>query len=174
MMVTLQSYVRKLQRTIRLWMLDERVHILLRCAIYFISSFILSAASLYHQVLPLSMAFLLACQGWSAVVAAVGGCCGYLIFWGQAGQQGAFWMVAALPIAVLLTGRQIVKDAPALMPALAAFVVAAAGVLFQGLFLSADSIVTYLLRVALAAGACRVFVLAKNRRMSKNACLKYR
>lgn len=159
MMVTLQSYVRKLQRTVRLWMLDERVHILLRCAIYFISAFILSAASLYHQILPLSMAFLLACQGWSAVVAAVGGCCGYLIFWGQAGQQGAFWMVAALPIAVLLTGRQIVKDAPALMPALAAFVVAAAGVLFQGLFLSADSIVTYLLRVALAAGACRVFVL---------------
>lgn len=159
MMLTLQSYVRKLHRTLRLWMLDWRIHMLLRCVAYFLAAFTLSAASLDHQALPLSMAFLFACQGWSAVVAAVGGCCGYLLFWGQAGQQGAFWMVAALPIVVLLTGRQIVKDAPALMPALAAFVVAAAGVLFQGLFLSGDSVITYLLRVLLAAGASRVFVL---------------
>lgn len=155
----LQSYARKFSRTVRLWMLNSQVHRFLRCAIYFLAAFVLSAASLYQQILPLSMAFLLSCQGWSAVLAAAGGCCGYFLFWGQAGQQGAFWMVAALPLAVLLTGRQIVKDAPALLPALAAFVVAAAGVLFQGLFLSGDSVAIYLLRVLLAAGACRVFVL---------------
>ena len=159
MMLMLQSYAQKLRRTVRRWTLDPKIHGALRCAGYLLAGFTLSAASLYHQVLPLSMAFLFACNGWSAVMAALGGCCGYFLFWGQAGQQGAFWVVAALPIVILLTDRQIVRNSPALMPSLAAFVVAASGVVFQGLFLDGTSVAMYLIRVALAAGASRVFVL---------------
>lgn len=159
MMLMLQSYVQRLRRLVHRWLLDTRVHTLLRCTGYFLSGLVLSAASLYHRALPLSMAFLFACRGWSAVLAALGGCCGYFVFWGQAGQQGLFWMVAALPIVILLTDRQIVRNAPALMPSLAAFVVAASGVVFQGLFADTGSVTIYLLRVALAAGASRVFAV---------------
>lgn len=159
MMLMLQSYTQRARRALQRWTLDPRVHTTLRCAAYLLAGFVLSAASLYHQALPLAMAFLFACKGWWAFLAGLGGYWGYFLFWGQAGQQGAFWLVFALPAVILLSDRRICRTAPALLPAIAALVVSATGVVFQSLFSDTTTIAIFLVRVALAAGAARVFIL---------------
>lgn len=85
MMIPLETYLRRGQHTVRRWLLEPRVLVYLRAAVYFLSGFGLSAASLIHGALPLAMGLVFACTGWSAVLVAAGSCAGYLLFWGSAG-----------------------------------------------------------------------------------------
>ena len=71
---------------------------------------------------------------------------GYLVFWGSAGSQGVVWIALGLIAAVLLGGRRILEEAPLLMSALAALIVAATGLLFQIWQGDDTPIVVYLLR----------------------------
>ncbi len=157
MMTTLQSLAQKAQVRVRTWGLKPEVHLALGALGYLSAGFVLSAAQLAGQALPLSMAFLLSCRGYGALLAASGGLLGYLTFWGSACQQGYFWIVLALPVALLLADRRILQQMPLLLCSAAAAIVAASGVVFQQLGLESGSIGIYILRVALALGATRLF-----------------
>ena len=129
MMVTIGVYVRRWQRIVRRWAADPRVHMVLQGAAWFLAGFFGSAASLSHRLQPVALGLLLAQTGWAAVLSAVGGVCGYLLFWGSAGAQGAVWMALGLAAALLLGGRSISKKTPLLMPVVAALIVAVSGLL---------------------------------------------
>ena len=164
MMVTLGIYVRRWQRTLRRWMLDPRFHTLAQAAGYILSGLLLSAASLGNRPQPLTLGLICTVSGWPAVLVAVGGIGGYLLFWGSAGAQGAAWVCAGLAAAVLLGGRQFLRDTPLLMPALAGLITAGAGLAFQVWFQDTTPIAMYLLRVAAAALSTRLFAAASERR----------
>ncbi len=156
MMTTLQAYAQKASIRVRTWGLKPEVHLALRAIGYFSGGFVLSAARLAGAYLPLSMAFVLACRGYGALLAASGALVGYLLFWGSACQQGYFWIILALPAALLLADRRILQKMPLLLATIAAVIVAASGVVFQQLGLESDTIGIYLLRVALALGTTRL------------------
>ena len=158
MMVSLQSYVRRGRYKLRDFALDPRVHFYARAAAHFLAGFGLSAASLNHNFLPLSMGLTCACTGWSSVLVAAGGSLGYIVFWGAAGQQGILWLLAGLLIAVLLGDHRITLQTPLLMPALAGLIVSACGVIFQTWLSDTTPVSTYLIRVCMAAGSAWLFL----------------
>ncbi len=162
-MIVIESYVRRGKHILRRWLLDPRVHILLRVAGYLAAGFTLSAASLGQSILPLSLALVCACSGWPAVLSALGGIVGYRVFWGP-GQQPILWLTAGLLAALLLGKRRLSRETPLLMPAIAGLIVASCGVLFQSLGLEDSPISLYIIRVALAMGATRLFAQVRRGR----------
>ena len=99
-MTTIQSYVRRGRHTLRRWAVDPRIHTLVRGGGYFAAGFALSAASLGQGLLPLSLALVCACGGWSAVLTALGGILGYQVFW-DIGQQPLVWLLSGLCVALI-------------------------------------------------------------------------
>ena len=145
---------------VRRWALDPRIHVSAQGAACFLAGFLLSAASLAGYAQPITMGLVCALSGWSAVLAAVGGAAGYLLFWAQAGQQAVAWLAAGLLVALLLTDRRITRDAPLLLPATAGLIVAACGLVFQMGAQDTTPVAIYLLRIAMGAGATGLFTLA--------------
>lgn len=164
MMVTLGLYVRRGQRLFRQWMLDPRLHALAQGALYILSGFFLSAASLGSFPQPLSLGLLCALSGWPAVLMAAGSVAGYLVFWGSVGTQGTLWIAAGLLAVILLGGRAILREAPVLMCAISGLIVAASGLFFQVFQGDSTPILMYLLRVTLAPLSVRLFTVAMDRR----------
>ena len=156
MMTTLQTYAQRAKVRVRTWGLKPEVHLLMGALGYFCAGFALSAAQLSGEYLPLSMAFLLSCRGYGALLAASGGLFGYLAFWGSSCQQGYFWIILALPVALMLADRRILQQMPLLLCTAGAAIVAASGVVFQQLGLESGSVGIYLLRITLALGATRL------------------
>lgn len=157
MMVTLGVYVRRGRRILRRWAADPRVHTLLQGVGYLLAGFFSSAASLSHRAQPLALGLICAHTGWPAVLLALGSLGGFGFFWGSAGTQGLLWVTLALGVSLFLGERAFFRDTPLLMPALAGFLVAATGLLFQYLALDTPPIGIYLLRIVLAIFSCLVF-----------------
>ena len=162
-MITIDAYVRRGRHTLRRWALDPRVHTFARGSGYFIAGFLLSAASLGQRILPLAMALVCACGGWSAVLAGLGGALGYRLFW-NADIQSIVWLAVGCSVALLLGERRISRDNPLLLPAIAGLIVASGGVLFQTLDMEDTPIALYLIRVGLAAGGTWVFTQVRKGR----------
>ena len=164
MMVAMGIYMRRGQRMLRRWAADPKVHILLQGAGYLLAGFFSSAASLLHQLQPVSLGLVCALSGWPAVLVATGSAVGYSLFWGSISGQGLVWILLGLTAALLLQNRSLQRDTPLLMPAVAAFIVAGTGLLFQYLKMESPPIAIYLLRIGLAAGATGIFCYAMERR----------
>ena len=162
-MIFIQSYMRRGQHTLRRWALDPRVHILMRGGAYVAAGFALSAASLGQGLLPLAMALVCACSGWTTVLAALGSVLGYRVFWGLE-EQTVVWLAIGLLTALLLGQRRISRENPLLLPAIAGLVVASTGVLFQNLGMEDTPVVLYIIRVGLAAGGTWLFSQVRNGR----------
>lgn len=158
MMISMEAYVRQGRHILRRLSLDPRVHALTRAAIHMLAGFGLSAASLGNRAMPIALGLVCACTGWSAALTAAGGCLGYLLFWGGAGNQGIAWMALGLASAVLMGDKPVSRKTPLLMPAIAGLIVSAAGVLFQFWFQDTTPVLYYLLRVGLSAAATGLFV----------------
>lgn len=162
MMTTIQTYVRRGQRSLGRWLLSSRVQLWGRAASYVLAGFLFSAASLFHCSMPLAMALVTGCSGSAAALAAAGGAVGYLVFWGSAGQQGVLWIVCALAASLTMgKGRQ---QTPLLLPALSALIVSATGVAFQVWLEQAAPLEVYLIRVLLAGGTSWLFYKVLRRR----------
>ncbi len=164
MMVTLGIYVRRWQRTLRRWMLNPRVHALAQTAAYILAGFLLSAASLGNAAQPLTLGLLCAVSGWSAVLITAGGMAGYMLFWSSAGTQGVLWLCLGLVAAIMLGGRDFLRNMPVLMPSLAGVIVAASGVIFQLMFHESAPILMYFLRIALAVLSTMLFTAVLEKR----------
>ena len=98
----------------------------------------------------------MACGGWSAIMAAIGGSIGYSVFWN--GEQGLVWMGFSLLIALILADRRVSRTAPLLLPATAGLLVAATGLAFQIAGQDNVPVVIYLLRTGLAFGSTYLFL----------------
>ncbi len=164
MMVSIGVQVRRWRRVLRRWAQDPKVQGMLELGAYLLCGGLLSAASLRGYPQPLALALVCAASGWAGTLLAAGSLGGYLLFWGQAGGQGALWIGMGLLVMVLLGGRQLLENTPLLMPAITGAIVAVSGLLFQ--FWQGDTtpVWMYLLRIAVAVGANRVFTLALQRR----------
>lgn len=154
MMISLQTYKGKL----RALAANPKVHLYARAAAWFLSAFCLSAASLGNHCMPLALGLTLAATGWSSVLSALGGCLGYLLFWGSAGYQGMVWLLLGVTVSVLLTDRRITFQTPLLLPALSGLLVSATGVAFQTWLGDTTPIAIYLLRTCLSCGCAWLFI----------------
>ena len=157
MMTSLRSYTQRSRYRLRQLLVDPKVQLFLRAAAYALAGFGLSAASLNHTALPLAMALVCACSGWSAVLSAAGGALGYLVFWGNAGYQGLCWIGAGLLLALFLADQRIAGDTPLLLPALSGLIVSATGVIFQTWLEDTTSVGVYLLRVCIGVTGTFLF-----------------
>lgn len=164
MMVTIGVYMRRGQRLIRRWAAEPKVHIMLQAAVYLSAGFLGSAASLSHRLQPLALGILLSQMGWSAVLVAAGAMAGYLLFWGTASTQGILWIALGLVAVLLLGGKRIQKQTPLLMPAIAALIVAASGLLLLHWKIETAPVPVFLLRIALAPLSTWVVSSAMERR----------
>lgn len=164
MLVSLGIYVRRGQRILKRWLLDPRLHAIAQSAGYVLSGFALSAASLGNRFQPIALGLLCASSGWPSVLLAVGSLIGYPVFWGNAGAQGVMWIMLGVVAATALGGRQLLRDTPLIMPALAGALVAASGLVFQMWLGDTTPVGMYLLRVALAMASTGLFSIASQRR----------
>lgn len=163
-MISLQSYVRRGHNVLRRWALDPRIHTLSRCLAYALAGFLLSAASLGNVALPLTLGLVCACSGWSAVLCAAGGCLGYWVFWGSLAQQPMVWLLLGTATAVLLTDRQLTRQAPLLVPAIGCLIVAVSGVIFQVHLYDDTPVPLYLLRTCLGGTSAWLFTQVLRRK----------
>lgn len=132
--------------------------LVLELAGYGTSGFFLSAAALGRSFQPIAMGFVCAAPpGWGAVLAALGAGIGYPLFWGSPGLLGSLWSLCALVVALGLGGRAIVLRQRALIPALSALIVSAAGLLFLLRFDGEASVTVHLLRMAVGSGCAALF-----------------
>ena len=159
-MNSVDTYVRRGKYSLRqLWM-EPKIHATAKAMFYILSGFILSAGSLLQTALPLAMALVWACSGWSAVLAALGSVGGYYLFWNSAGYQPMVWVALSLAGGFLLGERRFCRETQMIGPAVGALIVAASGVAFQSLAGDTTSITLFLLRVVLAGTAVWVFTQA--------------
>lgn len=165
MMMSIGSYVRRGQRLLRRWTADSRLRSLVQGVLYFLCGLLLSAASLANHPLPLPLALLAAgVAGVPSLLIALGGAVGYRLFWAAAGAQGMVWTGAGLVLCLALGGRRLCKHMPWLLSALAGLSVAVTGLLFRAMEGEGPALGLYLLRIAMAIGATRVFTVALERR----------
>ena len=162
-MISIQSYMRHSQPRLRRFIADPRVHAWARGAGYLLAGFIFSAAGLGQQLMPLPVALVCACDGWSAALVALGGSVGYRLFW-NAGEQQIVWLMLGLCAAVLLGRRQICRENPLMMPAVTGLLIAACGVAFQMLQGDRTPVGVYLIRVILVMGATWLFLQVRKGR----------
>lgn len=164
MMTSVETYIRRGQRQLRRWALNPRVQAGMKVAAYGGSGFLLSAASLSNACMPIAMGAVCAVTGWRTLVMGMGSILGYRLFWGDAGLQGILWTVLGCLVTLLLGKRKEARDYPLLLPALAAFWVAAVGLGFQIWRKENTEVVIYFLRVVLAAGTALLFSQVLRRR----------
>ena len=157
MMITLQSYVRKSRQWLHRLGLEPRLVAAVQMLAHFAAGFVFSAAGIAMHCMPLAMGLVCVCRGWFAVAAALGSALGYRLFWGVAGYIGVCWLLAGLPVALVLADRSICRRTPLLLPAVGALIVSASGVVFQLAFYDTTPIGIYLLRVALGGGVTMLF-----------------
>lgn len=152
-MMSLQTYVNQSRHTLRKWSVDPRLHVWAKNAAHVLAGFCLSAASLGNLAQPLCLGLVCALRGWPAVLAAIGGCIGYPVFWDSAGNQGLIWLALGL----LTVALDVRKLAPGLLPAISGVITAVSGLVFQ--FYGADDppFLLYLLRIGTAAGSTYLF-----------------
>lgn len=164
MMISLQAYTKRGRYRLRQLLQDPKAQLFLRAGAYVLAGFCFSAASLNHLPLPLAMALTAACTGWASVLSAAGGIVGYLVFWGSAGYQGIWWVVAGLLLSLLLGEHRLLSQTPLLLPALTGLIVSATGVVFQTWFFDTTSVGNYLLRVGFGIAAPWLFRCVLHRR----------
>ena len=164
MIATIQSYVRQGQRFLHRWTVNPKFQTALRIAGCLLSAFALSAASLGGYPQPLALGIVCAASGWPAFLMAVGGCAGYLVFWGSAGLQGILWMAGGLLIGLLLGRQPVARTAPLLICAASGLLVAVTGLFFQAQLNDPTPVSIYFLRTFLGAAATGLFLHLQQRR----------
>lgn len=156
-MIPLQSYVRQGRHILRRWALNPRIHMAARAAAYVLCGFCLSAASLGNVPLPLALGLVAACDRWQALLTAVGGCLGYLAFWGQDAWGCMIWVGLGLAVTLALGSLQVSRRIPLLLPAVMGLIVAGCGVVYQLTVGNQTPALLYFLQVALAVASAWLF-----------------
>ena len=149
----ISAYVRQSQNTLRRWAVHPKTHMCARGVALVLAGFCLSAAGISQGMLPLVLGLVWACRGWRAVLVALGGMLGYVVFWSTAPLQGIIWTGLALGGVLLLGDRRISREMPLLIPSIGMLTVSAVGLGFQLFAGDMTSVTLYLIRVALGGAA---------------------
>ena len=155
--MTAQTIAIRGKQTIERWVVDKHVQSVGKVALFALSGFAGSAASLLNAPMPLAMGLISALTGWRTAVAALGAAAGYWVFWGAAGYQGIVWALCGCLLGLFLGKRTVSQEAPLLIPAISAFVISGTGLIFQLFFRSDTPTGVYLLRIFLGAGTALLF-----------------
>lgn len=150
MMTAIRTYAQQGAHRLRRLFLDPRIRSAIHIVGFLLRGFLLSAASLGQHCQPLALSLICASSGWPAVLTSLGAGIGYWLFWGEAGLQGLVWLVAGLPVALLLSSRPALRTMPFLLPAITGLITAATGLAFQLRWDDATPIAIYLLRILLS------------------------
>lgn len=156
-MIPIQSYVRQGRHILRRWALNPRIHMAARAAGYVLAGFFLSAASLGNVALPLALGLVAACDRWQALLAAVGGCLGYLTFWGQDAWGYMIWVGLGLVVTLVLGSLRVSRSVPLLLPAAMGLIVAGCGVVYQLAAGDQTPVLLYFLQVVMAVASAWLF-----------------
>ncbi len=148
MMVSMEVYLRRGQKSLQRFLLNPQVRGVGTVLAWWGSGFFLSGASLMHNPQPLAAGLICAAGGWQAVAALLGAMTGYPVFWGLSGGQGIVWSAAAGLLALMLGSRTDRRDQPLMLPALTAFMVAVTGLVFQIMWGDKTPFLVYILRTA--------------------------
>ncbi len=152
-----ETYIRRGKRSLERLVLDPKV----RCAgavlAYGGSGFLISAASLGNYPQPLAMGLICSGTGWRTLVMSLGAMVGYPAFWGSAGNQGIVWSAAGGLLALLVGKKEESREQPLMIPAIAAFLTAVAGISFRYLVGDETPAVVWVLRLALAFLSAALF-----------------
>ena len=162
MMTSIATYVRRGQGRARQWAARDGVRAAGRTAFSFAAGLVLSAGSLAGQPMPLGLGLTMDLRGLGAIASAAGSALGFHLFWGAAGLQGMAWAASALVLSWFLRRR---PQNLAMLGALGAFLISAAGLVFQAWMGDQTPIPVYLLRVALGAGSAALFRLIREDRL---------
>lgn len=146
MMVSMEVYLRRGQKSLQRLFLEPRLRRLGRVAGWWASGFFLSAASLMGQPQPLAVGLICAVSGWRAFTMALGAIMGYPAFWGLEGGQGIVWSAAGGLMAILVGDREERREAPLMMPVVMAFLVSVTGLIFRFFLEDTTSIAMFALR----------------------------
>ena len=152
MLTAIRSYTLELRIRLKRLLLDKRIHTALDILRKLLMGFCLSAGSLAHRSMPLSLALVVTGRRNEAIVYALGGMLGFWVFWQRAGYQGLAWLAAGLTLALIVGDRPSVRSKPSLLSAAAALIVAVAGLLFRFRLQDATPVPIYFLRIGLAFG----------------------
>ena len=112
--MTISSYIRRGQHSIKAMALDPRVHTGAKTAGQFLSGLVLSAAGLGGAPQTIALGLICASAGVRALYIAMGSAVGYWLFWGNAGLQGQLWTILGLLCAATLGDRRISREVPLL------------------------------------------------------------
>ena len=149
-------FARQARKTLVGWLLQPQVRFYLRLAGYVLAGFGASAAAVAGRFQPVALGLCCALSGWGAVLAAAGGCAGYLLLWGGPGWQGVCWLLTGLAVAALAGEKRMLRQTELLLPAAAMLITAAWGLAFQTGLGDRTPVGLYLERVLLAGGCCWV------------------
>lgn len=144
-----ETYLRRGKRSLERLALDPRARGIGAVLAYGGSGFLLSAASVGGYPQPLAMGLICATTGWRTLVMSIGAMVGYPTFWGTAGNQGIVWSAAGGLLALLVGKKEESRDQPLMIPAIAAFLTAVAGLSFWFIVGDRTPVVVSLLRIAL-------------------------
>ena len=145
-----EAYLRRGKRSLQRLARDPKVRSVGAVAAYGGSGFLMSAASVGGFAQPLAMGLICATTGWRTLVMALGAMAGYPTFWGSAGNQGIVWSAAGGLLALLVGKKEESREQPLMIPAIAAFLTAVAGLSFHFLVGEKTPAAVYGLRIALA------------------------
>ena len=145
-----EAYLRRGKRSLQRLARDPKVRSVGTVAAYGGSGFLMSAASVGGFAQPLAMGLICATTGWRTLVMALGAMAGYPTFWGSGGSQGIVWSAAGGLLALLVGKKEESREQPLMIPAIAAFLTAVAGISFYFLVGEEAPPAVYALRIALA------------------------
>ena len=157
MMVSMEVYLRRGRRRLLRWEQLPGMRKARQVLCWSGAGFVLSGAGLGAAAQPLIMGLCCAAEGWRSIAAGAGAMLGYRFFWQEAGLQGLVWSLLACVLGILPGKKQLTEEYPFLFPALASFLTAAAGLVFQLTWLEDVTLGTYALRAAAAALAVLLF-----------------
>ncbi len=163
--MTITSYVHQGRHVLKKWILDPRIHGLLRAGAHVLGGLILSAASLGRWPQPLAMGLICGSSGLPALLTALGSAAGYLLFWGNAGKACLLWVGLGLPVGVLLSGFWGRRDRQLLVPCIASTLVAGSWLMARAFWgLPGPEVGMYILQILLAGGSTWLFGAAARER----------
>lgn len=132
---------------------------------YGLTGCLLSAAAVWGIMQPIAMGFTLGSPGWWRLFAALGSGLGYRLFWGQAGMQGALWVLGALIAGGLLPFFGNQASLRRRQTAAAACIVSAVGLAFQYGFGDETRVLPFFLRICVGAGSTVLWLQAREDRI---------
>ena len=147
------TYLRRGQRRLRCFLEKPGVSICIWAAAYGLGGFLISAASIRQNFQPIAMGLIAALSGWQAVAMTLGSMVGYRIFWGSAGIQGTVWAAAGGMLALILGKKKKVQEDGLLLSLICGAVTAGLGLFYQAVYREGTDLITYFLRIFVAAGA---------------------